>query len=83
MTSRTRKNKTRVLIAFGKSIASTLALELAMLFCHAGSEVRAAFIDNGNEWLAEAPLKQITGTRYYHQASSPHGFLAAAVTTSA
>lgn len=61
MTSRTRKNKTRVLIAFGKGIASTLALELAMLFCHAGTEVKAAFIDNAGEWLTEAPIKQISG----------------------
>lgn len=61
MTFRTRKNKTRVLIAFGKGIASALGLELAMLFCHAGIEVRTAFIDNGNEWLAESPIKQLTG----------------------
>ena len=58
---KTRTNKSRVLIAFGKGIASTLALELAMLFSHSGTEVRAALIDSGHEWLPEAPLKQICG----------------------
>lgn len=58
---KTRTNKSRVLIAFGKGIASTLALELAMLFSHSGAEVRAALIDSAHEWLAEAPLKQICG----------------------
>jgi len=32
-----------------------------MLFSHSGAEVRAALIDSGHEWLAEAPLKQICG----------------------
>ncbi len=32
-----------------------------MLFSHSGTEVRAALIDSGHEWLAEAPLKQICG----------------------
>ncbi len=32
-----------------------------MLFSHSGTEVRAALIDSGHEWLPEAPLKQICG----------------------
>lgn len=61
MKSRTRTNKSRVLIALGKGIASTLAIELAMLFLHGGSEVKFAIIDGGEDWAAEAPLKQMSG----------------------
>lgn len=74
MTSRTRKNKTRVLIAFGKGIASTFALELAMLFCHAGTEVKAVFIDSAGEWLTEAPVKQITGHSVLSANNKPSWF---------
>lgn len=76
MKSRTRKSKTRVLIAFGKGIASTLALELAMLFSHSGAEVRAALIDNGSEWVAEAPLKQICGHSVLTVSHQPGWFFA-------
>jgi len=30
-----------------------------MFFCHAGYEVKAAFIDKAGEWVCQAPLKQI------------------------
>ncbi|MDD2997452.1 MAG: hypothetical protein PHV05_00245 [Candidatus Riflebacteria bacterium] len=61
MISRTRKNKTRILIVYGQGIASAFAVELAMLFSHAGSEVRAALIDNAEDWVAKSPLQQICG----------------------
>ncbi len=76
MKSRTRTNKTRVLIAFGKGIAGTLALELAMLFAHGGSEVRAALIDNSGDWVAEAPLKQICGHSPFTATHQPGWFFA-------
>lgn len=71
-----KKSKARVLIVFGKGIASTLALELAMLFSHSGAEVRAAFIDNGGEWLAEAPLKQVCGHSVLTATHQPGWFFA-------
>lgn len=61
MKSRTRKAKSRVLIAFAEGIASSFAIELAMLFCHAGSEVKTAFIANAAEWVCQKPLKDICG----------------------
>lgn len=59
MKSRTRKAKSRVLIAFGEGIASSFAIELAMFFCHAGYEVKSALIDRAGDWVCQAPLKQI------------------------
>ena len=62
MTFRTRKSKARVLLILGKGIASSLATELAMLFCHAGCEVKVALIDNGHEWVSESVIRQISGS---------------------
>lgn len=62
MTSRTRKSKARVLLSLGKGIASSLAAELAMLFCHAGCEVKIALLDNGHEWVSESAIRQISGS---------------------
>lgn len=76
MTSRTRKNKVRVLLALGKGIASSLATELAMLFCHAGCEVKIALIDNGHEWVSESAVKQISGSSPLTASHRPSWFFA-------
>lgn len=47
-----------------------------MLFSHSGAEVRAAFIDNGGEWLAEAPLKQVCGHSVLTATHHPGWFFA-------
>ncbi|HNX75841.1 MAG TPA: hypothetical protein PLM07_10220 [Candidatus Rifleibacterium sp.] len=77
MKSRTRKNRTRVLIAYGKGIASALALELAMLFSHSGAEVRAALLDGGSDWVSEAALRSICGAAPLSAGHRP-GWLTAA-----
>ena len=76
MTSRTRKNRTRVLLALGKGIASSLATELAMLFCHAGCEVKVALLDNGHEWVSESAIRQICGSAPLTAAHRPGWFFA-------
>ncbi len=78
MTSRTRKSKARVLLALGKGIASSLATELAMLFCHAGCEVKVALIDNGHEWVSESAVKQICGSTPLTASHRPGWFFAQA-----
>ncbi len=47
-----------------------------MLFAHGGSEIRAALIDNANDWVAEAPLKQICGHSPLTAAHQPSWFFA-------
>jgi len=75
--SRTRKNRVRVLLALGKGIASSLATELAMLFCHAGCEVKVALIDNGDEWVSESAVRQISGSAALTAAHRPGWYFAA------
>lgn len=78
MTSRKRKSKARILLALGKGIASSLATELAMLFCHAGCEVKIALIDNGHEWISESAIHQISGSAALTAIHRPGWFFAPA-----
>ena len=52
--------KQNVLIAFNKGIASAQGIELAMLFSHAGFDVKSIFFDGAEEYVSAAAIKDIT-----------------------
>lgn len=61
---KSQKRKTtkpqNVLIAFNKGIASSQSIELAMLFSHAGFDVKSIFFDGAEEYVSTAAIKEIT-----------------------
>lgn len=61
----------RVLIVFGKGIATTVSFELAMLFCHAGFDVYSVYLDESGSWLPPLPIKQLTGHSPMSESHSP------------
>lgn len=52
--------KQNVLIAFNKGIASAQGIELAMLFSHAGFDVKSIFFEGAEEYVSAAAIKDIT-----------------------
>lgn len=53
-----------------------MATELAMLFCHAGCEVKIALIDNGHEWISDSAIRQISGSAALTASHRPGWFFA-------
>lgn len=66
------KNKARLLVVPAKSIASTLSLELVMLFCKSGFEVYIAGLDGFEKWFSEAPAIQLSGHSLYSSTNQPN-----------
>lgn len=52
--------KQNVLIAFNKGIASAQGIELAMLFSHAGFDVKSIFFEGAEEYVSATAIKDIT-----------------------
>lgn len=72
MRSRKRKaSSSRVLITPGKSIASSMCHELAVLFCHAGSNVFYNLPSGSEEWISQKAIFEITGHEAFTQHSRP------------
>ncbi len=55
-----------------------MATELAMLFGHAGCEVKIALIDNGHEWVSESVVRQLSGSAALTAGHRPGWFFAPA-----
>lgn len=72
MRSQKRLNKARLLVVPAKGIASTLSLELVMLFCKSGFDVYIAGLDGFEKWFSETPALQLTGHSIYTSANQPN-----------
>lgn len=60
-TKRKTTKRHNVLIALNKGIASARSIELAMLFSHAGFDVKTIFFDGTEEYVSAAAIKELTG----------------------
>lgn len=59
--SRKKTDKLNLLIGLNKGVASVQSLELAMLFCHGGFNVKTIFLGNERTYIASEAIKEITG----------------------
>ncbi len=66
-----KNNSSRILIVFGKGIASALSLELAMLFSQSGFDVKTAFLDGAEAWVTENSIKSVVGSSVLSRVHHP------------